>query len=69
MSDHGPGIAPDKLERIFEKFYHSKSSKGSGLGLAICRAIVSVRHGGRIWAENRKAGGASFRLTLPLSEG
>jgi two-component system sensor histidine kinase KdpD len=65
VADHGPGIAPDELDRVFEKFYHSKSSKGAGLGLAICRAIVSV-HGGRIWAENRKEGGAAFHFSLPM---
>ncbi len=67
VADHGSGIPQDELERVFEKFYHSKSSKGAGLGLAICRAIVSV-HGGRIWVENRKDGGASFHLTLPIEE-
>ena len=65
IADHGPGLAPDELERVFEKFYHAKSkTAGAGLGLAICRAVVNA-HGGRIWAENRPGGGAVFRLVLP----
>ena len=67
VADRGPGISSDELERVFEKFYHARSSKGAGLGLAICRAILNV-HGGRIWAENRKEGGAAFRFTLPIEE-
>lgn len=71
LSDDGPGLKPDEVERVFDKFYKGESSKGSGLGLAICRAIVQA-HGGRIWAENRVpagaglAGGAVFGFTLPL---
>jgi len=65
VSDEGPGLAPDKLERVFDKFYHDPASPGSGLGLAICRAVVNA-HGGRIWAENRKGGGAIFSFTIPL---
>jgi two-component system sensor histidine kinase KdpD len=65
VADRGPGIPPDDLERVFEKFYHAKGSKGAGLGLAICRAILSA-HGGRVWAENREDGGAVFKFSLPL---
>jgi two-component system sensor histidine kinase KdpD len=65
VSDRGPGLKPDELERVFDKFYHGPSSPGAGLGLAICRAIVNA-HGGRIWADNRKGGGAVFRFILPL---
>lgn len=66
FADRGPGLAADELERVFEKFYHAKSSAaGAGLGLAICRAIANA-HGGRIWAENRPGGGAVFRLVLPV---
>lgn len=65
VSDRGPGIKPEALDRVFDKFYHDASSPGAGLGLAICRAVVNA-HGGRIWAENRKGGGAIFKFTLPL---
>jgi two-component system sensor histidine kinase KdpD len=69
VEDHGPGIAPDEVDKLFEKFYRGrmiKTERGLGLGLAICRQIINA-HGGKIWAENRTGGGASFRFTLPLS--
>jgi len=65
VADRGPGLKPEDLEKVFDKFYHDRSSPGAGLGLAICRAIVKA-HGGRIWAENQKGGGAVFLFTLPL---
>lgn len=70
VADGGPGLPPGDLERVFEKFYRGASAatdgrRGAGLGLAICRAIVSA-HGGRIWAENRAAGGSRFCFGLPL---
>ncbi len=70
VRDYGSGIAPDELERIFERFYQSdpaRRSGGTGLGLAIARHIVEA-HGGRIWAENAPDHGAIFHLTLPLVE-
>ncbi|HSN77395.1 MAG TPA: sensor histidine kinase KdpD [Anaerolineae bacterium] len=67
VADRGSGLAPGDEERVFEKFYRAETSAGGvGLGLAICRGIVEV-HGGRIWAENRPEGGASFRFTLPIT--
>lgn len=72
VADRGPGIPPDDLARIFDKFYRVKSIRtkspqapGSGLGLAVSRGMVEA-HGGRIWAENRPGGGAIFRFTLPV---
>ncbi len=69
VADRGPGVAIEEAERIFEKFYrvHEREGGGVGLGLTICRGIVRA-HGGRIWAEERLGGGASFRFTLPLEE-
>jgi PAS domain S-box-containing protein len=68
VSDDGPGLAPNELERVFEKFRRSRDSQngtaGTGLGLAISREIVKM-HGGRIWAENRNEGGGCFRVELP----
>ena len=69
IADRGPGFAPGDEERIFDKFYRggTATAPGVGLGLAICRAIVHA-HGGRIWAEGRRGGGAAFRFTLPLGD-
>ena len=65
VSDCGTGIPADKLNGIFETFYTTKR-EGTGLGLSIVRTIVET-YGGRIWAENRRGGGAVFRFTLPLT--
>ncbi len=64
VSDDGPGIPADKLSSIFETFYTTKT-QGSGLGLSIARTIVEL-YGGKIRAENRSGGGATFTFTLPL---
>jgi two-component system, OmpR family, sensor histidine kinase KdpD len=70
VSDNGPGLPPDMLEAVFDKFTRGEkesATPGVGLGLAICKAIVHA-HRGRIWAENRSEGGARFTFTLPLLE-
>jgi two-component system sensor histidine kinase KdpD len=64
VADRGPGLEPGALERVFDKFQRGRRGSGVGLGLAICRA-VALAHGGRVWAENRPGGGASFKLVLP----
>lgn len=63
VTDTGPGIPADRLERVFEPFYSSKEN-GMGMGLAICRSIVQA-HGGLLTAESRDGEGATFRLLLP----
>ena len=69
VADRGPGVPVGEEIRIFDKFYRAKPARegGVGLGLTICRGIVEA-HGGRIWAENRRGGGAVFRFTIPLME-
>jgi two-component system OmpR family sensor kinase/two-component system sensor histidine kinase BaeS len=64
VADSGAGIAPDELERIFDRFAKSPESRGSGLGLAIARSLV-LAHGGEISASNEPGGGAIFRFVLP----
>ena len=71
VSDTGPGIPPEHLPHIFDRFYKAAASRagthvpsGSGLGLSIVRAIV-LRHGGKVSASNRPSGGAEFELLLP----
>jgi two-component system sensor histidine kinase KdpD len=68
VQDSGPGIMMDEENLLFEKFYRGRmltTERGLGLGLAICQRIIKA-HGGKIWAENRKEGGASFVFSLPL---
>ena len=65
VSDTGSGIPPDKLKEIFAPFFSTKE-EGMGMGLSIARTIIEA-HGGQIWAENVPAGGAVFRIRLPLA--
>lgn len=70
VDDTGVGLRPGDVDRVFDHFYRSETSRstpGSGLGLAIAKGIVDA-HGGKIWAENRPSGGASFRFKLPREE-
>jgi signal transduction histidine kinase len=65
ISDSGTGIADGKLAEVFEPFYTTKP-QGTGLGLSISRAIIET-FGGKLWAESRPEGGATFRFTLPMA--
>jgi signal transduction histidine kinase len=71
VADQGMGIAPDELEKVFERFYQSErtnmSRKGTGIGLAIVQRFVE-HQGGRIWAESVLGEGATFKFTLELVE-
>ena len=79
VDDDGPGVRPEALEKIFERFYtdrpHQSFGQNSGLGLSISKQIVEA-HGGRLWVENRlatpiaigeppKVLGARFIVRLP----
>ena len=65
VRDTGPGIEPEELPNLFERFWRSKKStyKGAGLGLSIARGIVDA-HGGRIWAESKPGTGSTFYFSL-----
>lgn len=68
VSNEGPQIPAEDLERIFDKFYRLTAADrvaGTGLGLSICKGIIDA-HGGRIWAENLRDG-LAFNITLPLT--
>jgi signal transduction histidine kinase len=67
VRDHGPGVAPEELDAIFEAFYRAPSAdgvKGIGLGLRFCKLAVEA-HGGSIWAELPEDGGLRVCFTLP----
>jgi signal transduction histidine kinase len=71
VEDTGPGIPPEHLPLVFERFYRvdparSREDGGTGIGLAIARSVVEA-HGGRIWAESIPGRGSTFRFLLPLA--
>jgi two-component system sensor histidine kinase KdpD len=69
VADNGPGIAPEALPHLFDKFYRAPGAAagGSGLGLSIVKGFVDA-HGGHVSAQNRPGGGAEFTVRLPLQE-
>ncbi len=73
VEDNGIGITAEERHRLFDKFYQVDTSitrkhGGTGLGLAICRGIVEA-HGGKIWIDDNYTTGASFKFTIPGSQG
>ncbi|HXG58312.1 MAG TPA: GAF domain-containing sensor histidine kinase [Thermoanaerobaculia bacterium] len=66
VSDTGPGIPPENLDKVFTPYWQAKRTErmGAGLGLPIAKGIVES-HGGRIWVESEPGKGARFRFTLP----
>jgi two-component system phosphate regulon sensor histidine kinase PhoR len=71
VQDDGPGIPPESLDRVFERFYRvdkarSREQGGTGLGLSIVKHIVQT-HGGKVWVKSESGQGATFFFTLPLA--
>lgn len=70
VADDGPGIPPEHLDRIFERFHRVEGSahlaSGAGLGLYLTRHLVEA-HGGRLWVESGPGRGAAFSFSLPIA--
>jgi signal transduction histidine kinase len=71
VSDSGPGIAPEHLPHIFERFYRAdraraRATGGAGLGLTIVKQLVEA-HGGQVWASSAPGQGSTFTFTLPVA--
>jgi PAS domain S-box-containing protein len=64
VQDSGAGIDPENVERIFDRFFTTKTN-GKGMGLTICRSIIEA-HNGRLWAEPGIHQGSLFRISLPI---
>ncbi len=68
VSDQGPGVAPEDIPFIFDRFYRStkatRTTKGAGLGLYLARAVIEA-HGGRIWVDPKPGDGARICFSLP----
>ncbi len=70
--DRGPGISPEALPHVFDRFYRAPGSastaRGFGVGLAVCKQLVEA-HGGRIWVSSKLGEGTTFSFKLPIATG
>ena len=72
VADNGPGLGPEELEHVFERFWRAQSGEtqeigGTGLGLAIAKSLVEL-HGGSISADSKPGRGATFSFVLPVAK-
>jgi signal transduction histidine kinase len=69
VKDNGPGIAPEDVPHLFERFWRAAgvSERGTGLGLSIVKSIVEA-HGGSLWVETQVGAGSTFFFTLPAAK-
>ena len=69
VRDNGPGISPEDMPHLFERFWRSSgtSERGTGLGLNIVKSLVEA-HGGTVWVESQLGAGSTFFFTLPIAE-
>lgn len=69
VKDNGEGIAPEQMERVFDRFYqgdqYAADEQGTGIGLALTKELVEL-HGGKIWADNNPGKGARFTVQMPF---
>jgi two-component system sensor histidine kinase VicK len=70
VTDEGPGIAPENLDKIFERYFRTETASdslvaGFGIGLYLCSEIIE-HHGGEIWVESEQGSGSTFYFTLPV---
>lgn len=70
VTDTGPGLKPEDLSLVFERYWQADHTygQGTGLGLSIAKGLIEL-HGGRVWVQNGPQGGATFGFTLPLAAG
>jgi len=70
VTDYGPGLDPNELDHLFERFYRGRSARqlspGTGMGLAITRGLLTTVNG-RVWAENATGAGARFSIVIPAA--
>lgn len=69
ITDTGPGVPPENLEKVMQPLFTTKGNEGTGLGLSICKEIVEIEHQGCLILKNSAQGGACVEITLPRMRG
>ena len=66
ITDNGPGMSEDVMERVFDPFYTTRD-KGTGLGLAVVQAVARAHHG-TVWVESEEGAGSTFTIYMPIEQ-